>query len=178
MSIYPIVLLTNLIIFIAIPVIIGVYVYKDASRHNMNAPLWTLVAVVAPMFVGLIIYLIVRGNYSDLQCPKCAASVSPQYEACPMCGAKLKAACPNCGFGVEPEWIVCPKCAAPLPETQADITPPVKRPDKGLGKILVLVILIPVLLLGLILFSMTSFFTTGGVVHNRVDEMEIGALNF
>lgn len=57
-----------LTILIGIPVLIGVYVYRDAKRRNMNALLWTLIAILAPSLIGFIIYLFVRGNYDDLQC--------------------------------------------------------------------------------------------------------------
>ena len=45
-----------LAIIIIIPVMIGVYVYRDAARRGMNAVLWTLVAVLAPALVGFIVY--------------------------------------------------------------------------------------------------------------------------
>ena len=64
-------LLVVLAIFVAIPVLVGVYVWRDASRRGMNAPLWTLVAALAPAFIGLIIYLLVRGSWPDLRCPAC-----------------------------------------------------------------------------------------------------------
>ena len=63
----------NLLIFASVfaflPLVIGVYVYRDAKRRNMNAPLWTIIAILAPSLIGFIIYLLVRGNYSNLKCP-------------------------------------------------------------------------------------------------------------
>ena len=44
-------------------ILIGVYVYRDAERRDMNGLLWALVAVFVPSLIGLIIYLLVRGNY-------------------------------------------------------------------------------------------------------------------
>ena len=46
---------------LTIPVMIGVYVCRDAKRRGMNAALWTLIAVAAPALIGFIIYLLVRG---------------------------------------------------------------------------------------------------------------------
>jgi len=146
-----------LIILVGIPALIGVYVYRDASRRGMNAPLWALVAVLAPTFVGFIIYLLVRGGYPDLKCPSCAAPVTDQYTACPRCGARLKASCPSCGFPAEPGWTVCPRCASPLPVGSGGFTPPVRQKDTALGKILLVVVLAPVLLIVLLgLFSFSS----------------------
>lgn len=143
-------LLVVLAALLTISVLIGVYVYRDAKRRGMNAVLWTLIAVAAPALVGFIIYLLVRGNYADLECPQCGAAVTEQYVVCPRCGTKLRPACPSCAFPVEPDWKVCPKCAAPLGGEGTPANPPLRRRDRTLGKILVAIIVIPVLL---ILFS-------------------------
>lgn len=144
-----------MVLVILIPVLIGVYVYRDAKRRNMNAVLWTLIALVAPSLIGFIIYLLVRGNYSNLKCAKCNTTVTEQYVVCPKCGAKLRPSCPNCGMPVESDWAVCPKCAQPLPEHQDDIEAPVRPKDNTLWKILIAVILVPIILIVMmvILFS-------------------------
>ena len=64
--------LVVLVALLTIPIMIGVYVYRDAKRRGMNAMAWTLIAVVAPALIGFIIYLLIRGNSPDLQCPQCA----------------------------------------------------------------------------------------------------------
>mgnify|MGYP001088864320 FL=1 len=135
-------------------VLIGVYVYRDAKRRGMNAVLWTLIALLSPALVGFIIYLLARNSYSDLECPQCAAPVEEDYLACPRCGAKLRPACPGCAAPVEPDWKVCPRCAAPLDGADSGVTPPHRRQDKGLRKILIAVILAPLLL---IVFAVLSF---------------------
>jgi len=140
-----------LFIILLIPVLIGIYVYRDARRRKLNAPLWTLVAALAPSFIGFIIYLLVRSGSPDLCCPNCHQPVQPRYMVCPRCGAKLHLACPACAQPVEPDWIACPRCAAELPEQQSDVTPPVRRKDKELGRILIAVILVPALMIVFIL---------------------------
>jgi ABC-type tungstate transport system substrate-binding protein len=47
-------------VLITVPVLMGVYVYRDAGRRNMNAAIWTLIALFAPLFTGFIVYLLVR----------------------------------------------------------------------------------------------------------------------
>ena len=140
-------LLLVISIFSFLPILVGVYVYRDAKRRNMNAPLWTIIAILAPSLIGFIIYLLVRGNYSNLKCPRCDATVTEQYVVCPKCGAKLKPSCPNCSTPVESDWTVCPKCAQPLPEMQNDIVAPVRPKDKTLWKILTAIVIIPVVLI-------------------------------
>ena len=139
-----------------LPFVIGVYVYRDASRRGMNAILWALVAVLAPSLIGLLIYLLVRGNYSDLRCPRCDAPVSEQFVVCPACGTKLRASCPNCAMPVEPDWKLCPKCAQPLPERQTDVDPPVWVRDRSLWKVFAVVLIVPVLLLALLFLGMRA----------------------
>lgn len=149
-----------MIIVVMLPLLIGVYVYRDAKRRGMNAVLWTLIAILAPSLIGFIIYLLVRGNYSNLKCPRCDATVTEQYVVCPKCGAKLKPSCPNCSTPVEPDWTVCPKCAQPLPEMQNDIVMPVRPKDKTLWKILAAIVIIPVVLLLVLGISFSA--ATGG----------------
>lgn len=147
-------ILVVLIALLTVPVLIGVYVYRDSRRRGMNAALWTLIAVAAPALIGFIIYLLIRGNYPDLQCPQCTEPVTEQYTVCPHCGAKLRPACPNCSFPVETDWIVCPKCAAPLDGTDMHHTPPLRQRDRSLSKILAAIIVVPVALIVLAMFGL------------------------
>ena len=55
-----------LLIGLLVPILIGVYVYRDANRRGMNAVMWTLIALIAPSLLGFIIYLLVRSSYSNL----------------------------------------------------------------------------------------------------------------
>ena len=159
--------------------LIGIYVYRDAKRRNMNAVLWTIIAVLAPSLIGFIIYLLVRTNHSNLKCPRCDAAVTESYVVCPRCGAKLRPTCPDCSTPVEPDWKVCPKCAEPLPEyEQQDFAAPVRPKDSALSKILVVIVIIPVLLVIFAVLGMFAFSTTGSssltsfTIDEYVDEME------
>ncbi len=154
--------LVVLVALLTIPIMIGVYVYRDAKRRGMNAMAWTLIAVVAPALIGFIIYLLVRGNSTDLQCPQCAEPVTEQYVICPHCGAKLRPACPNCSFPVEADWKVCPKCATPLEDVEMPPVPPRRQRDRTLGKILIAIIVVPVALIALAVFGLTAFQSVTG----------------
>ena len=98
-----IVLFVYLAVLIIVPILVGVYVFRDASRRGMNAALWTLIAVLVPILVGFIIYLLVRSSYPDLKCPQCGTPVRESYVSCPQCGARLKASSGGAGLeGVSP----------------------------------------------------------------------------
>lgn len=47
-------------VLITVPVLTGVYVYRDAERRNMNAAIWALIALCTPLLTGFIVYLLVR----------------------------------------------------------------------------------------------------------------------
>ena len=135
-----------LLFVVAIPVLIGVFVYRDAKRLDMDAVLWTLIAVFAPSCIGLIVYLVVRSQHSSMRCPGCSAKVEPHFTRCPACGRPLKNLCPNCHQAVEHTWKVCPGCGAALPENMEPLA--VQQTSGKLPVwLLAAVIIIPVLLI-------------------------------
>ena len=168
-----IVLFVYLAVLIIVPIRVGVYVFRDASRRGMNAALWTLIAVLVPILVGFIIYLLVRSSYPDLKCPQCGTPVRESYVSCPQCGARLKASCPSCSAPVEPDWKVCPRCTSPLSQETSNIQTPVRKKDRGLWVVLAVVILVPLAVLLFALFSLTSLAPSsggGGVTSLPTDE--------
>ena len=102
--------------FVAIFLLTLGWVYRDAKRRGMNGALWTLlVLILAPMylFIGLIIYLLVREPL-PYSCPQCANSVSARFNFCPNCKYNLQPACPQCQKEVSDTDKFCPYCATPL----------------------------------------------------------------
>ena len=47
------------IVFFVISLLIAIWVYKDAKKRDMNAPVWLLIVLVTGC-IGCIIYLVVR----------------------------------------------------------------------------------------------------------------------
>lgn len=148
-------------VIISLPIVVAVYVYRDANRRGMNAILWTLVAAIAPALIGLIVYLLVRSDYSNLRCPMCDTLVKEPFVVCPKCGTKLRPSCPNCAMPVEPDWKVCPKCTQPLADTQTDVLIPVRAKDKSIGRVLAIVLIIPILLIAILVLSLSASFSGG-----------------
>lgn len=157
-----------LILMIFLPFIVGFFVYRDARQRDMNAILWAFVAALAPAFIGLIVYLLVRGNYANLRCPRCSTPVTETFVVCPKCGAKLRPSCPNCKTPVEPDWKVCPRCTTPLPEIQTDIQTPVRPKDRTGWKVLLVVLLVPLLLIVLLVFGLRQSFSAGSASMQEV----------
>ena len=99
-SVFALPAMIVLAIIFCLPILVGVYVYRDAVRRNMSAGLWALAAALVPAFIGLIVYLLVRSEYADLRCPRGAAPVAADFAVCPKCGAKVSPGakfCPECG---------------------------------------------------------------------------------
>lgn len=92
------------------------YVYRDAQRRGMHPALWTLlVLVLSPgyLFIGLIIYLLIREPL-PYTCPRCSATVNARFNFCPNCKCNLHPACPACQREVDENDKFCPYCAAEL----------------------------------------------------------------
>lgn len=89
------------------------YVARDAGERQMNAALWTLLVVIIPNALGFIVYLLLREPVGR-PCPKCRASVRPNFVFCPVCAQPLIPSCPACRHAVEPGWASCAFCGAQL----------------------------------------------------------------
>jgi len=164
MAINLIMLVLVALFILVIPVCLGVYVYKDASRRGMPAGLWTLAVLLIPGFVGLIIYMIVRGNHSDVVCPTCEKVVSDNYAVCPYCGRPLKLCCGQCQNPVDSDWTHCPKCGTPVnPQEIAQFQTPRRKKDKGLRVLVICLIAVPLFLGVIIVLNMIGY-GVGGII--------------
>ena len=124
----------------------------------MDAALWTAVAVLVPGLIGIIIYLIVRGNNTDVICPACEKESSNDYLRCPHCGNSLKACCKNCNTVIDPLWKLCPQCGTEIKEedfTQVKIPKPKK--DKGIRTLVISLIALPLCALFVGIFGLTQY---------------------
>jgi RNA polymerase subunit RPABC4/transcription elongation factor Spt4 len=116
--------------FLALWVLVLIWVYRDAERRGMSGILWLLLVLIGNV-IGLLIYAIVRserpvklevgGGGAGLgaisgKCPGCGNAVAADHAFCPYCGKKLVQApsCPACGKPVEGSWKVCPVCGTGL----------------------------------------------------------------
>ena len=158
MAINLIMLVLVALFILVIPVCLGVYVYKDAIRRGMPAGLWTLAVLLIPGMVGLIIYMIVRGNHSDVICPACEKTVSDNYAVCPYCGRPLKLCCGQCQTPVDFDWTHCPKCGSVIsPQAITQFQTPGRKKDKGLRVLVICLIAVPLLLGVIIMCSLIGY---------------------
>lgn len=68
-------------------VFLATWVYKDAKARGLNAPLWTIIVILAGQkLIGLLIYLFVGRKESKITCPECSEKTSEQAKFCDKCG--------------------------------------------------------------------------------------------
>ncbi|OZV11766.1 hypothetical protein CIW83_12955 [Tissierella sp. P1] len=83
-----------LILVVLAIVIIAIcrYVYKDAKSRGMDPYLWMATAAYVPNFVGLIVYLVMRKQFSMgiLKCTNCSMEIKRDWKYCPNCSHRLQ----------------------------------------------------------------------------------------
>lgn len=158
-TLFPLFMLIAMMI--AIPIILGIFVFTDAKKREMHAPFWALVSAIVPALIGFVIYLLARTHHADLRCPHCGKPIRKTFAVCPACAAKLRSVCPACAMSVERDWNVCPRCATPLPKEQTNIEPPTPARDRTVWRVLCVVLLIPTLLITLLVLGLSSAFSAG-----------------
>ena len=107
------------------------YVYQDAKRRGMNAPLWTiLILIFFPTWglIGLVIYFLMREPL-PYPCPQCGTSVSARFNFCPNCKCNLQPSCPQCKREVGELDKFCPYCGNDLATGSASVERPQQAPS-------------------------------------------------
>jgi predicted RNA-binding Zn-ribbon protein involved in translation (DUF1610 family) len=109
---------------LALWIAVIVWVYKDAEKRGMNGALWALLVFFLHL-IGLLIFVLVRGDHpvrsggpqaapAPPACPKCGKPVDRYHSFCPACGERLQPRCPKCGKDVQVGWQACPSCGEKL----------------------------------------------------------------
>ena len=167
-SVFPILILMFLLVML-VPAMIGIFVYRDARSRGMDALLWTLVAVFAPGFIGLIVYLIVRKDHIKLSCPSCGNEVQQSFVSCPNCGQKLCASCVNCGAGLQPEWKLCPQCGTEITQADDFASPVASKSGNKVFIAAIIAILAVPLILVILAFSGLMFYRSSPSVSDETE---------
>lgn len=158
-NVMPVIIVSLLVMVVVLGVhaAIAAYVYRDARMRGLNAWLWTLVAIFVPGFIGLIIYLMVRGQNQNRVCPYCHRTVESGHLHCPYCGHQLKENCPHCQGLIEPSWTRCAHCGGELNAAAWSGAQPKRESHRGIYLIIVLIVIVPILLVALILAGVFSY---------------------
>lgn len=77
------------LISIALAVLVGIYIYRDAKKRGLNANLW-LIIIMINWLAGLIIYYIIRDDDTAVTCSNCGNLVKGNIAFCPKCGTPVQ----------------------------------------------------------------------------------------
>jgi predicted nucleic acid-binding Zn ribbon protein len=79
------------IVWFIIWILVAIWVYKDAEKRGKNGILWLIIVILLGL-IGLIIYLVVRGEKTkpSRNCPNCGRAIPEDARTCPYCGKKFE----------------------------------------------------------------------------------------
>ena len=78
------------IIWLVVWILVAIWVYKDANKRGKNGVLWLIIVILLGL-IGLIIWLVVRGEKqaSSRNCPNCGRGIPEDARVCPYCNKKF-----------------------------------------------------------------------------------------
>jgi ABC-type transport system involved in multi-copper enzyme maturation permease subunit len=79
------------IVWFIVWILVAIWVYKDAQKHGKNGVLWLIIVILLGL-IGLIIYLVVRGEKvaPSRHCPNCGRGIPEDARSCPYCNKKFE----------------------------------------------------------------------------------------
>lgn len=96
-----------MLLFMIYWIIIALWVFQDARKSKLNAPVWGIVALFTNL-AGALVYLIYKNI--NCVCSFCGAVLPRGSVFCSACGKKIGTLCPKCGHSLKQTDKYCPKC--------------------------------------------------------------------
>jgi hypothetical protein len=95
-----------------VAILLAVWVYRDAEKRGESGILWLIIVLITGI-IGLIIWLIVRGDKPVISSEP-ATKVPPPPPTVQTAQTTDAQFCPNCGASIQPNSIYCANCGASL----------------------------------------------------------------
>ena len=79
------------ILWFIIWILVAIWVYRDAEKRGKSGVLWLIVVILLGL-VGLIIWLVVRGEKPapSRNCPNCGRAIPEDARVCPYCSKNFE----------------------------------------------------------------------------------------
>ena len=79
------------LIWLVVWILVAIWVYKDAEKRGKSGVLWLIIVILLGL-IGLIIWLVVRGEKSkpSRKCPNCGRDIPEDARSCPYCNKKFE----------------------------------------------------------------------------------------
>lgn len=79
------------LIWFVVWILVAIWVYKDAEKRGKSGVLWLIIVILLGL-IGLIIWLVVRGEkaVSTRNCPNCGRGIPEDARSCPYCNKKFE----------------------------------------------------------------------------------------
>ena len=79
------------LIWFVVWILVAIWVYKDAEKRGKSGVLWLIIVILLGL-IGLIIWLVVRGEKSapSRHCPNCGRGIPEDARSCPYCNKKFE----------------------------------------------------------------------------------------
>ncbi|MBR3589124.1 MAG: zinc ribbon domain-containing protein [Clostridia bacterium] len=153
------------VLSIVTTILIGVWIYRDAKKRDMDAVLWTLLAILLPSFIGVIVYFASRSKEKLYVCPRCGGSVKEDYVHCPTCALQFKRKCTSCGLTCDEKWRKCPRCSNELDPIAYPLAKPFEKKDHLIRNIVLLIVANIVMFFGVFIGSFVTLFNNPDFVE-------------
>ena len=90
-------------------IIIALWVYQNAQRSKLSAPVWGIIVLFTNL-AGVLVYLIYK--HVNGVCVFCGAVQPRENTFCTACGNKIGKVCAKCGHSIKMTDNYCPKCGS------------------------------------------------------------------
>ncbi len=96
-----------MLLFMLYIIIVALWVYQNARRSGLSAPVWGIVTLFTNL-AGVLVYLIYK--HVNGTCGFCGAVQPRENIYCTECGRKMGNTCDACGHFIKPADRYCPRC--------------------------------------------------------------------